>query len=301
DEMDEVDSERACRPRRYPGAYAPARLAHREPQRLRAIQGQHASRQACDCRIGDGGFGWRGQRRADADGDYLGRGSGKMIFVTGAAGMVGSYLAQVFPKSELFLTDMTAQEGMEQLDTRDREAVMEAIGRVKPATVLHLAAETDVDRCEREPDHAYRSNSISTLNVALACAEHNAAILYISTAGVFDGTKSSPYTEFDPPSPITVYGKAKYEGEQFVQEICPRWYILRAGWMFGGGARDKKFVGKIAARCLANDGEIRCVDDKFGSPTFAKDLLDTAKLLIDHRLYGLYHGVNRGWCSRYEV
>ena len=225
-----------------------------------------------------------------------------MIFVTGAAGMVGSYLTQVFPASELYLTDMSASgHGIEPLDTRNREAVMESIARVKPATVLHLAAETDVDRCEREPDHAFRSNAISTLNVALACAEHNASMMYISTAGVFDGTKSSPYTEFDQPTPVTVYGKAKYEGEQFVQEICTRWYIVRAGWMFGGGSRDKKFVGKIAGKCLENAPEIHCVDDKFGSPTFAKDLLDTVKLLLDHRLYGLYHGVNRGWCSRYQV
>jgi dTDP-4-dehydrorhamnose reductase len=224
-----------------------------------------------------------------------------MIFVTGSGGMVGSYLGRVFDPKDLYRTDLAAGEGIALLDTRDPDAVSRMIGEVKPATVLHLAAETDVDRCEREPDHAYLSNTMATLNVALACVEHGAEIVYVSTAGVFDGMKGAPYTEFDRPSPVTVYAKAKYEGEKIVQSICQRWYVVRAGWMFGGGYRDKKFVGKIAAQCLNNVKEIRCVNDKFGSPTYAKDLLDMVKMIVNRRMYGLYHGVNQGWCSRYDV
>lgn len=224
-----------------------------------------------------------------------------MMFVTGSGGMVGSYLSQVFDTEELFRTDMNAAEGVAQLDTRDPDAVNRMIRSVKPKIVLHLAAETDVDRCEREPDHAYRSNAMGALNVALACVENNAELIYVSTAGVFDGLKAAPYTEFDVPSPVTIYAKAKYEGEKIVQSICQRSYVVRAGWMFGGGYRDKKFVGKIAAQCLQNVSELRCVNDKFGSPTYAKDLLHMVKLVVGRRMYGLYHGVNRGWCSRYDV
>jgi dTDP-4-dehydrorhamnose reductase len=224
-----------------------------------------------------------------------------MILVTGAAGMVGSYLTEVFRPEELYLTDMNASHGIASLDVRDAGEVTRLVGLIRPDHVLHLAAETDVDRCERDPAHAFLSNATATGIVAEACVKYHADIIYISTCGVFDGAKTTPYTEFDEPTPVTEYGKAKLAGETLVREICKNWYIVRAGWMFGGGFKDKKFVGKVASQCAAGAPSLRCVTDKFGSPTYAKDLLRMVKQLTERRMYGLFHGVNQGCCSRYDV
>jgi len=227
-----------------------------------------------------------------------------MILVTGSGGMMGCHLLDVFSPEELYLTDLQPSAGIHALDTRDPAAVMRTFERVKPEMAIHLAAETDVDRCEREVDHAFRSNALGTLNMALACQRFGVELVYVSTAGVFDGSKPDPYTEFDTPAPVSVYAKAKYEGEKLVQSLVPRHYIVRAGWMFGGKGKDKKFVGKIAAMCLGLENgarEIRVVNDKFGSPTYAKDLLQTLRVLSRSGFYGVYHTVNAGWCSRYDV
>src|SRR5271165_1657474 len=225
-----------------------------------------------------------------------------MILVTGASGMVGSYLTRAFLPREMYRTDLQTKDGVQHLDIRDADAVNETIRRVRPSCVLHLAAETDVDRCEREVDHAYAVNTIGTYNVALACMEHNIDIVYVSTTAVFDGTKTDPYNEFDSPMPVTVYSKTKYEGENIVKSICQRWFIVRAGWMYGGGALDKKFVGKVVAQCLSGKTELRAVNDKFGSPTYAHDLMLNIKLLLEQRKFGLYHLVDRGGrCTRHDV
>src|SRR6516225_2884999 len=196
-----------------------------------------------------------------------------MILVTGANGMTASHLLDVYQENELFRTDLVESPSIHRMDIRDKEDVMRTVSKVRPSLVLHLAAETDVDRCEQEPDHAYRSNLIGTLNVTLACKQFDIDLVYVSTAGLFDGMKNEPYTEFDPPGPVNIYARSKLEGEKIVQTLHPRHYVVRAGWMFGGRQRDKKFVGKVAARCIegGDKAEIKAVDDKFGSPTYAKD------------------------------
>jgi dTDP-4-dehydrorhamnose reductase len=196
-----------------------------------------------------------------------------MILVTGAAGMVGSHLLDVYAESELVRTDLQEAPGIRRMDIRQHDEVMAMVARVRPRLVIHLAAETDVDRCELEPDHAYRSNVIGTLNIAVACQRYDAEMVYVSTTAVFDGLKPEPYTEFDAPAPLSVYAKSKWEGEKLVQSLLSRYYIVRAGWMFGGRGRDKKFVGKIASLCLGQDSktnEIKAVNDKFGSPTYGE-------------------------------
>lgn len=226
-----------------------------------------------------------------------------MILVTGADGMTGSHLLDVYREDELYRTDITQAPGNHQMDVRSLDQVMKTVREVRPKLMIHLAAETDVDRCEREPDHAFRSNMVGTLNVTLACQKYNVDLVYISTAGLFDGSKPDAYTEFDKPAPVNVYARAKLEGEAIVQSLHPRHYIVRAGWMFGGRHRDKKFVGKVVARCLelGDAGEVRAVSDKRGSPTYAKDLLAGIRRLTKTGIYGLYHLVNSGCATRYDV
>ena len=221
------------------------------------------------------------------------------ILVTGAAGAVGSYAPDVFSEDELVLTDIRGD--LRQLDVRDPLAVSAAVADVKPDVVLHLAAATDVDECERDHDLAFATNAIGTQNVALACRNAGCELVYISTAGVFWGDKPEPYTEFDEPGPANVYGHSKLAGERIVASICNRSFTVRAGWMVGGGVLDKKFVGKIAEQLRGGATHLRAVDDKLGSPTYAPDLLRTVKRLLATGYHGLYHGVNAGSCTRYDV
>jgi dTDP-4-dehydrorhamnose reductase len=210
--------------------------------------------------------------------------------------MMGSYLNTVYGLDEIVITDI------DELDVRDREQVENAVAKYKPDRIFHLAAETDVDYCEKDPDHAYRTNVIGTLNVALACQKHDIEMVYISTVGVFGGfDKADLYNEFDTPSPVSVYGKTKLEGEQIVRDLLKRFFIVRAGWMMGGGpGKDHKFVSKIVDLIATRD-EITVVSDKFGSPTYARQLVANLRLLEESGFYGLYHCVNGGMCSRYEM
>jgi dTDP-4-dehydrorhamnose reductase len=217
------------------------------------------------------------------------------ILVTGAAGMLGSDLCPTFSQShDVIPTDIG------ELDVRDPAQVFQWTTDVRPDLIAHLAAATDVDECERNPDLAYATNAIGTRNVALACQRVGAIMVYISTISVFDGTKCEPYTEFDAPNPQSHYSRAKYAGEEIVRSLLSRYFIIRAGWMFGGQTKDKKFVAKIIA--LAREKpSLMIVDDKFGSPTYTADFSRGIARLIETELFGTYHLVGAGGaCSRFE-
>jgi dTDP-4-dehydrorhamnose reductase len=226
------------------------------------------------------------------------------ILVTGAAGMLGSALCPTLMQRghTVFATDLApVDEGIECLDVRSYKQIEEIVGKVKPDMVMHLAAETDVDKCELEPDHAFLTNTIGTQNVALVCQKESIVMVYISTIGVFYGDKPEPYTEFDNPNPINVYGRSKLEGEKIVQSLLERYYMVRAGWMIGGGPkRDKKFVGKIIKR-MNETTVLKVVNDKIGSPTYTVDFSRCLADLIETGYYGLYHCTNKGYGSRFDV
>ncbi len=229
------------------------------------------------------------------------RAGARRMLVTGAGGMVGAYVTAVFADWTVELTGLRGGGAHKTLDVRDRAAVSAAVDALRPDVVLHLAAATDVDRCEQEPDWAYANNAIGTENVVLACRAYDATAVVVSTAAVFPGDRAEPYVEYDEPGPVNVYGRSKLAAERIAQSLWPRSYVVRAGWMIGGGEADKKFVGKIARVMLAGERLVRAVDDKVGSPVYARDFLTGVRNLIDSDRYGLYHLVNRGACSRYEI
>jgi dTDP-4-dehydrorhamnose reductase len=222
--------------------------------------------------------------------------------MTGAAGMLGvAVRAELASTSHILTaTGQSGQDGLVPMDIRDWHQVRNFIRDQQPELVLHLAAETDVDRCEQEPDHAYATNALGTENLAWACREQNAVLVYISTANVFDGEKPEPYTEYDRTGSINVYGRSKLEGERAVERAQGRYFILRAGWMVGGWEIDKKFVYKIVQRCRA-ERRLQVVDDKFGSPTFTVDFARNLMPLIQTGRYGIYHMANQGVGSRLEI
>jgi len=224
------------------------------------------------------------------------------VLITGANGMLGTALQKELEKNKFIIcaTDLSSSETVKELDIRNFKAVLKMVKDFKPNIVFHLAAETDVDKCEIEPEHAYISNTIGTENVALVCQKNNVVMVYISTAGVFDGAKVEPYTEFDAPNPINVYGKSKWEGEKIVCSLLNKYFIFRAGWMIGGGKKDKKFVGKIVSLLKQKD-EISVVNDKIGTPTFTDDMAKCMVKLVKTERFGLYHVTNNGVCSRYDI
>jgi len=183
-----------------------------------------------------------------------------------------------------------------QWDITSEETISFLI-RWAPALVIHAAAMTDVDGCERDPDAAFSVNGQGTRNVALACQRAGATLVCISTDYVFDGTKDEPYLESDEPHPINIYGESKLEGERHVQELLRHYYIVRTAWLYGLGGRN--FVEKVLQ--LAEErSELHYVVTEVGSPTYARDLAEGISRLIRHPQYGIYHLTNEGSCSRYE-
>jgi len=165
-----------------------------------------------------------------------------------------------------------------------------------PAWVVHAAAWTDVDGCERDPERAYLVNGEGTRRVAEACRAAGAGLVYLSTDYVFDGRKGAPYLETDPVAPLSAYARSKVAGEEAVRAIAPRWTIVRTAWLFG--VSGKNFVKTIVEKGTAG-GPLRVVDDQVGSPTYARDLAEAIEHLVSRELTGIYHVTNAGSCSWY--
>lgn len=209
------------------------------------------------------------------------------VLITGSDGMAGSYI------------DFGIKTNRRLMDVTDFKEVQTVCRKHKPEAIIHLAAETDVDRCERDPEYAFMVNAVGTYNMAMIAKELGIKLVYVSTAGVFDGQKKGDYTEKDKPNPKNYYGHTKFLGELAVRGILDNYIIARVCWMFGGGPnKDQKFVAKIINQL--NKEEIKVVTDQIGSPTFCKDLIFGIKKLLRDDARGIYNLANKGVCSRYE-
>ena len=224
------------------------------------------------------------------------------VIITGCGGMLGEAVYDVFKdvcNARFSDIDLNAP-WLERLDVRVSKNVATYLTEVKPNYIVHLAALTDMEYCELHPEDAYATNTGGVLNVAEYARNHNIPLVYISTAGIFDGGKDE-YTENDTPNPLSVYGKSKYGGE-LIAKTLPKSIIIRAGWMMGGGPKkDKKFVNKIIKQLRAGSKELAVVNDKFGTPCHTYDLAQSIKYLLDHDAYGLYHGACDGGGNRVDV
>ena len=226
------------------------------------------------------------------------------ILITGTEGQLGLDLVEELtcqrsgPQHEL----LTPTE--KELDVRDREKVRGTITSWRPDIVVHCAAWTDVDGCEKEPERAYRVNAWGTWHVAEACREVGAALVYVSTDFVFDGTKGRPYVETDTPNPINVYGASKLAGEVHVQSLVARHYIVRSAWLYRIPTPFRNFVKAILERARTQR-EVEVVCDQKGSPTWTRDLASALVRQVIDRLPergpGVYHMANSGSCTRAEL
>ena len=227
----------------------------------------------------------------------------KKIYIAGCGGMLGEAFHKVFSKDyNLECSDIDLNsEWLTFLDFRELESYREKVRMFKPDFLFHLGALTDLEFCESNPDHAYLTNTLGVENAAYIANELDIPLLYISTAGIFDGTKDF-YDDWDLAQPIGCYARSKYAAEVFVTQNVRRHLVCRAGWMMGGGPRkDKKFVQKLMAQIRSGNRELYIVDDKLGTPTYTYDFASNVKVIIERELWGLYNLVCGGMTSRLEV
>ena len=227
----------------------------------------------------------------------------KKIYVAGCGGMLGEAFYSVFKESyNLKCTDINVNDDwLSFLDFRDFDLYKKDVEEFKPDYLFHLGAFTDLEYCEENVDDTYMTNTISVENAVYIANNLNIPLLYISTAGIFDG-KQDTYDDWDLPNPLGHYARSKYAGEVFVEKNIQKHLICRAGWMMGAGPKkDKKFVQKIMQQIKDGKKELFIVDDKLGTPTYTHDFAQNVKLLLEKEYWGLYNMVCGGITGRFEV
>lgn len=227
----------------------------------------------------------------------------KKIYIAGCGGMLGAAFYKEFTQGyQLMASDIDVnEEWLTFCDFRDLGAYREQLQRFRPDYLFHLGAYTDLEYCEKHVDDTYMTNTIGVENAVYIANELEIPLLYISTAGIFDGKKET-YDDWDVPNPLGHYARSKYAGELFVRENCQKHLICRAGWMMGGGPRkDKKFVQKIMRQLKDGKKELYVVTDKLGTPTYTHDFARNVRLLLENGYWGLYNMVCEGLTSRLDV
>jgi dTDP-4-dehydrorhamnose reductase len=206
------------------------------------------------------------------------------ILVTGSEGMLGRDLMAVLSKDpDVMGTNRTG------MDVTDFKKIQDIVSRYKPVVVIHAAAQTNVDGCEADPWGALRVNAMGTQNVALACREVGAAMLYISTDYVFSGQKGAPYAEWDTPDPLSTYGQSKYAGEVAVRESLQKFYIVRTSGLYG--RHGNSFI-MSSLKAAQEKAQIPVVADQVTLPTYTRDLAEAIGFLVKTSYYGTYHITN---------
>jgi dTDP-4-dehydrorhamnose reductase len=180
-----------------------------------------------------------------------------------------------------------------------KPAAAQWVADLCPDVVINAAAWTNVDAAEANPDAAYAANALAPKYLAEGCARCGAALLQVSTNEVFAGEPGVFYREYDATNGGgSTYARSKLAAESAVKQLLSRLYVVRIAWLFGPGG--KNFPTKIVAAADRN-GRLRVVDDEFGNPTYAPDVAEAMLQLVESERFGIYHLVNDGWCSRYDL
>jgi len=227
----------------------------------------------------------------------------RKIYIAGCGGMLGEAFYEQF-KTDFILkcTDKDVNTSwLTFLDFRDFDAYLNDVTSFNPDYLFHLGAYTDLEFCELNADETYNTNTLAVENAVYIANTLDIPVLYISTAGIFDGMEEF-YDDWDQPKPLGVYARSKYMGERCVVENAKRYLVCRAGWMMGAGpGKDKKFIQKLMKQLKEGKKELFIVDDKDGTPTFTHDFAGNVKALLDKEYWGLYNMVCGGQTSRLEV
>ncbi len=228
------------------------------------------------------------------------------VLLTGATGLLGQAIWKFLDEEyEIIPVSLSGKNNTISCDLRDENQVAELINHYRPELIIHSAAITDVDFCEREPKLAHDVNTIGTRNLSWYGSKIHSAFIYISTDYVFDGEKNLPYTEEDEPQPINVYGISKLGGERYVSYFMEEYFIFRTSFLFG------EYKDNFITMCiqkLAAKEKVTVANDQIISPTYVDDFAWALKTFLKKvripqtdSIYGIYHLVNQGNCSRYDL
>ena len=219
------------------------------------------------------------------------------VLVTGAKGQLGTDVMAELKSNNIEAVGIDREE----LDIVDAKACEEFFDKANAEkridAVIHCAAYTAVDKAEDEQELSYNINALGTKNIATACKKFDMKLMYISTDYVFNGQGERPWEPDDERQPLNVYGKTKYEGELFVEEIAKKYFIVRIAWVFGIAGNN--FI-KTMLKLAKERDSLTVVDDQIGSPTYTADLSKLLVSMIQTDTYGRYHATNEGYCSWYE-
>ncbi len=215
------------------------------------------------------------------------------ILGTGLSGLVGSRIVELLQSRHSF-QNISLETG---IDIRDFEAVLQLMQDSNADVVLHLAAKTDVDGCEKDKvlgkeGDAWKINVLGTKNIVSACQKTNTRLIYVSTDFVFDGENppAGGYTEEDIPNPVNWYALTKFEGEKLVRTATLPWVIARIAYPYRATFPRKDFVRSIAS-LLKENKELEVVTDHIMSPTFIDDIARAFDILMQNNMQGVYHVV----------
>ena len=215
------------------------------------------------------------------------------ICILGGSGQLGYELSKDLEKLDFDIVSLRRKD----LDITNLDSCYEILNSIRPEFVIHAAAYTDIDGCEKTPDLAYSVNTSGTENITKAVEKIGTKLIYVSTDHVFDGVKGSSYNEYDTPNPINVYGMSKYNGELIVKKNLEKYFIVRTSSIFGH--RSKNLIKAITN--LTNTNTIlNIISDQKRSPTYSADFSTALIQLLNNEDYGIYHLVNKGSCSWYE-
>ena len=215
------------------------------------------------------------------------------VLVTGVKGQLGYDVVKELEKRGYQPIGVDRDE----MDLMDNDAIRTFIMELKPEAIIHCAAYTAVDKAEEEVETCYQINAESVKVISECAKELDVKLIYISTDYVFDGTKEGEYVETDLPNPINVYGASKLKGEQYVQTLLEKYYIVRISWVFG--VNGNNFI-KTMRRLGSERDELNIINDQVGSPTYTADLAPLLVDMMETDKYGIYHATNEETCSWYE-
>lgn len=229
---------------------------------------------------------------------------GLKLLVTGASGLLGHKVTQLASEKRhesysIYKEHIATIGNPVKLDLTNHEKMLKIISELKPDAIIHTAAYTDVDGCEINRGLAWKVNAEATKNIAMASANTDYHLIYVSTDYIFDGEKGL-YTEEDYSNPISHYGYTKLKGEQFVKEQAEKWCIARTSVIYGWGPEHKENFATWLINKLKQGEEVKVLSDQYVSPTLNTNLAEMLIETAERKITGILHTAGATRVSRYE-